>query len=70
VQPPLQAVHRLLLLHLHRVAQTQRPEEQLLALLGRETERERERVTDQVVRSHVFIFVSTNPVGAGGGGDL
>lgn len=30
---PLDAVHRVLLLHLHRVTQAQRPEEQVLMLL-------------------------------------
>lgn len=30
---PLDAVHRVLLLHLHRVTQAQRPEEQVLVLL-------------------------------------
>lgn len=33
VDAPLDAVHRVLLLHLHRVTQTQRPEEQVLVLL-------------------------------------
>lgn len=34
---PLDAIHRLLLLHLHRVAQTQRPKKQILVFLQRQT---------------------------------